>query len=65
MLGAPSAEEEEQSTKADWDYFWTLFRGQLNSIQDERLQVLLRRRRAASWIAGTLMVACLVSMAFG
>jgi hypothetical protein len=65
LLDSPSAKEEEQAVNADWDYWWTIFRGELNRIPDERLQVLLRRRRTATWLAMMLMVACIVSMGLG
>lgn len=58
----PSAKEEEQVTKADWDYSWTIFRGEFDHIEDERLRALLRRRRTVSWVAAALMVACILSM---
>jgi hypothetical protein len=60
----PSSKEEAQVTTADWDYVWTIFRGELNRIQDERLNALLRRRRAVMWVAAVLMVMCIVTMAF-
>ena len=60
----PSSQEEEQVTRADWDYSWTIFRGELDTIQDERLHTLLRRRRAVSWVAGVLMAACIITMVF-